>query len=299
MTKPTPLEAMSEGRVGFIEDTPTPWTVMKHGWPAILLFAVILAGALVQAQWATAADPEISWAALSSAALAEGRWWTVLSHMVIQKGFLPQTVSLFLLFLAAMTVVNVTDRDWMGGWRMPVVFLVCSLAGAGVHILSGSDDILFGVWPGLLGLMAFYLVSDRGAGLRPAVRDDGRAKPTEDLARLKEALGLAVNVAWFPLLLTISPAENSGPLFALGWQTTLLVAVASGVLVFVVELFGHRVLRRLLRICLSAVVVVLGTALFLGLTQVQTLPWGALIGATVAGALTGSLDRQGWSMGIR
>lgn len=176
------LEEVTGGRVR--STAPSGWAMLRHGWPVLLLCFGFVWAQVVQPLGDAQAGSAF---ALSRAALAEGRWWTVLTHMF--GGGLSGMVFAVIAFLAGCTAVTARDPDWMGGWWTPVMFVGCGLVAALVHLLTADGAPLASAWPAVLGLLAFWLSSRRW----PRWASDGerveKARPDTWLAR-------GLNSAW-------------------------------------------------------------------------------------------------------
>lgn len=259
---------------------PNGLTMLRYGWPALLLCAGFVWAQVVQ----PLGSPEAGAAfALSPDALAEGRWWTVLTHMFASGlgGFFLAILT----FAAACTAVVTRDPDWMGGWRTPVMFVACGLVGALVHLLTAGGAPLLSSWPAVFGLVAYWLASRR---LPAWEASGGRVEKPEPETWLTR--GFSSLWAWaFPwTLYFIGPRLWDIQLpFVLSPMTVIVVAVGGGVVLFGLTAMGGiaRRIAGLVQIVFG--VTLMGVMLAKGLGEIDfDIP---LVVAMVGGLMFGGL----------
>lgn len=143
----------------------TIWTALRANW----LGFVLLAGALVAFIFSPSRGEEVF--GLSREALAAGRWWTLFTHILSH----PDLIGLCGLWLAAVALTEPIVGEsnparTASGWEFPALFLFCSVAAAAVHLVAAPHGIwLIGVWPGVLGLIAYRWWKGRGVTPKEAV----------------------------------------------------------------------------------------------------------------------------------
>lgn len=276
MSYPSPLVPETEGRLGD-RDGAIVFNILKFAWPAILLFGGLTVMVGVQIAVRTQADVYgIAPGALSQAALDEGRWWTLASHILFHADNLSQLATFALCFLAILSVIYARDQAWMGGWRMPAVYAACAFDGGLAHILSGTNGAFTGVWSGFAGLLAYYLASGRLPG----------TAKQEKSAPIEERLGLSL---LFPWCLVVFSLEEHGPHlpFAPSLPAKLIV-LAVGVIVIVACLRAKR--RWLSMLLLTPIILLLTVSYTVWIVQgLQTLAigWEALITGAMTGLVLG------------
>lgn len=277
------LEDVASGRVR--STALTGWTVLRHGWPCLLLLAGFIWAQVVQPLGSPEAGAVF---ALSPAALAEGRWWTVLTHMFSSglSGFFLSIAT----FLAGCTAVTARDPDWMGGWRTPAVFVACGLVGALVHLMSAGGAPLLSSWPAVVGLLAFWLASRRWPSW------ESRSSRRPEKAEPETWLERGWNGGWWgliPLLyLLSSPHQVQHPL-PLTFATGLAVALIGGAVILGLTALGGiaRRIAGLAQIVFAVTVMGMTLAKSLAETDFDIPLVVAMLGSLVFGGLLGARPR--------
>lgn len=186
---------------------------MRAAWPAWVLLLVAGLAFFLQIARGTPEDVDgLRGLALSAAALERGEWWTLLTHAVVQRGFTGHLAGLAVLTGMGLITLAARDKDWMGGWRTIGVFALTSAAGVVTYFLSGSDEPLSGMWPGLLGLAGFYLTSGRMLRAAPPIN--------ESYSRERKQVAGGALTGWVLLWLNVD-TSNIGDLVSIpgvnGW----------------------------------------------------------------------------------
>lgn len=294
MSQPSPLEAITTGKTRSTGEG-TGWTLLRYGWPALLLFAAFAAGFYAMVAGASEA------LSLSREALANGRWWTLLSHIFVNAG-MGGGILIFALFAAGLTATATPNPGWMGGWRMPAVFIGAGLAGALAQLLADPAVTLVGPWPAALGLAGYYLASQRWASLFAGPLPKHSAEEEAQAEAGSQAMSW-VN-GWLFLLL-LGPMAAWIPSFLPGEGATRIaigVAIIAGggaVIYAIVRLGGQpgRKIARLAVLAMSALGLLAGVYVFGGkllehLDAVLTLPWASYAAGLIGGVAAGLLERR-------
>lgn len=261
---------------------------MQSAWPAWTLAVLALLTFFFQIARGTADDVDgLRGLTLSVASLQDGQWWTLVTHTVVQSGFLGHLAAMAVFVSMGLSTLAARDKDWMGGWRMLAVFVLTSGGAALVHFLSGRQEPLTGMWQGLAGLAGFYLVSGRWP--RPAM--DAKRAESGKGDRWEPARGLLSG--WVVLCLTTGNVLNNHPVFRDG---SLLVTIGLGgvVVALTVGRWGSRAAVQLVTGLMLCIYMLIG-ALFL-VRMLQAAPpnfWIAPLGAAMVGLALGLIDR-GW-----
>ncbi len=220
------LQDLTEGRS--VPPTPTGWTLLRCGWPALLLAFLIGGGLALASSLPGDQNPY----ALSLAALAEGRWWTPATHIFVVEGMGAMALAA-IAFVTGLFAVGAGNPDWMGGWRTPAVFLACGLMAGAVYLLSGGEGVLAGGWPAGLGLGAYWLA----AGRWPR-RPDEVSNPE---TAVRHGLNLALR--WLFLFMIFGSQISTGNLtlpFAVGPWPFLAALGGGAAILFALGAWGGR-----------------------------------------------------------
>ncbi len=89
--------------------------------------------------------------ALSHARLADGEWWTVLTHVFMHGSLLHLSLNMLLLLLAGRTVQRLA-----GPQNFAYIFLFSAWAGAAVCLFSTPNVQLFGASGGVMGVLGAW-----------------------------------------------------------------------------------------------------------------------------------------------
>ena len=154
---PSRLQRASDGRLGGLSFfDPRLWreAVTRQTAPAWAVIAICITGSILAILNLMRGGEPWDWS-LSAAALAEGRWYALISHMFAHAGLWHLVLNST--FLLGVTPV-VMARFGVGpsGWlRYAVLFLVSGLLGAGLYLalhpasavpMVGASGAICGVW---------------------------------------------------------------------------------------------------------------------------------------------------------
>lgn len=203
----TALTRASNGRPGVVGSLADPgaWRdgFSVDGLPGLALVAICVAVFVAQLQGALTWD-----LALSGQALAEGRWYTLVTHMFAHGGLghlLVNAGALLGLTVPIMKRIGAGPGGWL---RYLAVFLLSGLAGAGAYLalhpagvigMVGASGAVFGLW----GL---------AARLRP---DGGLAGLGSKQVRREIVQVVQINVVLFVIFWAMSQADGGG---GLAWE---------------------------------------------------------------------------------
>ncbi len=173
MPKSSPLERIASGQTrsttrglgGGVAGQGRPalsqgWTILRHGWPALILALGIVAGTVIEPPGPDGVVDQSVYG-LSAEALAQGRWWTLLSHAFLPVAAWPFIFLGSMLFLFGLTPTLTANPAWMGGWRTPAVFFAAAAAGAAAHFLFGTAAFYSEPWAAAGGLFFYHFWSGR------------------------------------------------------------------------------------------------------------------------------------------
>lgn len=292
MSKPSPLERVSGDRLRPIGEG-TGWTLLRYGWPALLIFAGAAWGMVVQP--ISEIDPAPY--GLTREALEHGRWDVVVNHVFVTPDFMSALLLGFPLFAAGVTAPALQNPDWMGGWRFLAVFLSAAAVGAVVHLLTGLPTPLQGAWPALLAVAAWVILARRMPKVHPAGTE--AAAPS----RGETAANDGLNIGMLLLFLIIELRDDGHPfVWRLGLPIWSGFAIAAGgaLLAYLISRFGGRIGQRILLPVLGSLLLALAVLVVTRLAprfdalvgKALTLPWAAWIGAITVGVAAGLLERK-------
>lgn len=276
--------------------------MLRHGWSALILALGIVAGTVLEPPGPDGIVDQ-SVFGLSAEALAQGHWWTLLSH-----AFLPVPVGGVVWLGAAFVILALTpmataNPGWLGGWRTPAIFIAAAGVGGAAHLLWRTSELHSGPWTAAAGLLLYYFFSGRsglvfGRGTDATGVADDLAKREFDKAVLDWAeasvlLALAgILFQQWPLLPALGIVEAI--LLSLTFYVIGLVALhALGRLGGVV---GRRIAGIMGR---AAIVAALGAWLWqLGLwvignqAMLSGLPWASYLAGATVGLIAGLVERR-------
>lgn len=273
----------------------TGWTLLRHGWPALLIFAGLVGGLFVLPFGSdSGVDPAAF--SLSREAIGDGRWHVLVSHAFIPVNLMSGTLLAYFVFLAGVTAPAVSNPSWMGGWRLPAVFLAAIAASAAVHLIMDLATPLRGPWPAVLAVTAWLKLARRRPIMYSEDTEPGAVSPT------KSAVGDGAIVGLI-LMILLGALQNNQLLP--GWRLdlpawmSLASVVGGGLLGFLAARFGGRIGQRAVRIAHVTVwlllVAVLGVMMApkagaLGMLLAAQ-PWPAWIAAVAVGCVAGVVER--------
>lgn len=265
-------------------------SALGAGWPALLLAV----GALAAFLWQISMEPEgartygVAGFGLSRDALVDGRWWTLLTHVLIQDHFVGQVISVGIFGWWAW---KAADGGETGpeplGWRFLAVFFICSFVGAAAHLAAAPGGlVLTGVWPGLLGLIAF-----RSGGARDAV-DAGEGPQPKGMSDARSRREVAAALAAMPVAIVFLQA--GGEFLDWTFGPLLLLGLAGGAIAFGVDAYGPRWLNFLLKgaVLVLLVLVVSDSASSWSWDVAKDLPIMALAAGWMTGLALGMFGRR-------
>lgn len=302
MSQPSPLEIVGGPRNG---GEGTGWTRLRYGWPALILALGILAGTLLEPPGPDGLV-DLSVYGLSAEALAQGRWWTLVSHAFLPVPVFPTILLGAAFLIVGLTATSTANPGWMGGWRMPAIFLASAGVGALVQLSVSPAAMLSGPWAGVAGLVAYQIISRRLAGLFTSAREARLAsvskvsQPRSAWAGDGSSLYLLIGPIFLAFQVDFAPAELfgiSGRLVVGGGMIVLGVAAFVGLniggsprLVRIGAWLGNLVLLA---------VIVLGLANALREVDVGSLsatvialPWTCYLAGAAVGLIAGLIERR-------
>lgn len=272
----------------------TGWTLLRFGWPALLIGLGLGWGMVVLSVSAEEGIAPVAHA-LSAEALAQGRWIVVFSHVFLPPDLMVGMVLCAVAFIAGLTTPALRDPDWMGGWRLLAVFALAVVAVDIVHFLVAPTPMLQGPWPAMLAVIVWLIL----AGRLPKAprRGVGEAEPSPN----EVALGSALQIA-FALIFLMQALQQGYD----GWRVdpspglAAAVSVGGGLLAYGASRFGGRIGRRLSdaafvvlwSIVLGDWVVRMWPRLGELAAGAQALRWETWIAALAVGAAAGLLERH-------
>ncbi len=279
----------------------TGWTLLRHGWPALLIFTALAWGYLVQP---VGLDGEIEQTlhGLSREALAEGRWSVLVSHVFVSPGIMGGIVAGFVTFGAVLTTPMLRNPDWMGGWRLLAVFAISAAAAGAAHLLSGAPTPLLGPWPALAAVALWTAIAGRG----PRIREPDE-QPAHRRSDFEEAFNLVLPFL-FLLIIGSNEIRETAALLLPGFKLPLWTAAVAlagvGVVGFFASRFGGEIGRRVvagmlgllwlgLVISLAARYAPQASAIVAAATG---LPWASWAAALAVGVAAGLQERRGRSV---
>lgn len=272
-------------------------TLLRAGWPALLLFVISLVAMFWQFTRMVAGDASegLDLAGLSRAALAEGRWWTPLSHIFVYPGPLGRTLATLVFGVIAGRALYRRDPDWLGGWRMLAVFLACGLAAGAAQILLHPQGVISGAWAGLLGLAVFAARTSRFGQL---FSDSASEHETARTASTGERhMGAAINAGAFVVWLanssqSLERLHGAFPAFTPGPGGVALLCLAFFAAIYLLCVFAdHPVVRPFRWLIVTSWLLFF---LWLGLPYILpwNLPWPALAASVAMGAVLPWLGKR-------
>lgn len=302
MSRPSPLEIVGGPRNG---GEGIRWALLRYGWPALILALGIVAGTLLEPPGPDGLV-DLSVYGLSAEALAQGRWWTLVSHAFLPVPVFPSILLGAAFLIVGLTATSTANPGWMGGWRMPAIFLASAGVGALVQLSMSPATMLSGPWAGVAGLVAYQIISGRLAGLFASAREPQLAsvskasQPRSAWEGDASSLYLLIGPICLALQVDFAPAE----LFSMSGRLVFGGGiVALGVLAFVGLNIGGS--PRLVRLgawlgnlmLLAVIVVGLAKTLrdvdFTSLhATVIALPWAGYLAGAAAGLIAGLIERR-------
>lgn len=303
MSQPSPLKDFAVG--GPRPGEGTGWTLLRHGWPALLLFAAFAWGFYVETVGGDGARPE-SLYALSGGAFADGRWWTLLTHPFVDLG-MAGGILICAVLVAALTVTATPDPGWMGGWRTLAMFFAAAWAGALAQLSLAPAAPVSGPWIAVLGLAAYYVVSRRWASTLGVPR--ATSGSDDDGKTWAGAQAMSWLYIWL-LLLVFAPQWGWLPPILSG-QGAMIIMIASALVVggaiaiYAIVSLGGQVGRKLARFAILATAVLGLLAIAYGVGHdllehrkvLLALPWAGYavgpVAGLAAGIAAGQLERRG------
>jgi hypothetical protein len=297
VSQPSPLEIVGGPRNG---GEGTGWTLLRFGWPALILALSIVAGTLLEPPGPDGLV-DLSVYGLSAEALTEGRWWTLVSHVFLPVPVFPAILLGAALLIAGLTPTATANPGWLGGWRTPAVFMASAGFGALAVLSIDPARTLSGPMSGALGLLAYHLVARRSRSVEP----EAAPAPDTDETRRSEAVGSALNWfnTWLQVLLLAPQLDlYPSPLPGDGAARFFIAAVVmvGAVLVYAGTIFGGAVTSRILgavRWGLMWVWVLALTAVAAGWLaenwlRVLELPWPGYVAGIFLGLTLGLFERR-------
>lgn len=273
----------------------TGWTLLRYGWPALLIFLGLAWGMIILSVGAEAGGDPAAYA-LSSEALAQGRWIVVLGHVFLPSSLMVGTVLCLVTFIGGMTAPALRDRDWMGGWRLPAVFAGAVAAADCVHLLTARTPLMLGPWPAILAVIVWLTL----AGRRP--RTDRTNAAAADPASVEAGLQSALQIS-IGLVFLMSELRDVGPGWRIetpGWLIAVVIP-GGGLLAYGATRFGGKFGRRLCLLVFVALwlAVIAGWIVQSGplVREIQAgarvLPWATWMAALAVGVAAGLAEA--WS----
>jgi hypothetical protein len=298
VSQPSPLEIVGGPRNG---GEGTGWTLLRYGWPALILALSIAAGTLLEPPGPDG-FVDLSVYGLSAEALTQGRWWTLVSHVFLPVPVFPAILLGAALLIAGLTPTATANPGWLGGWRTPAVFMASAGFGALAVLSIDPARTLSGPWSGALGLLVYHLAARRSRSAEP----EAAPAPDSDETRRSEAVGSALNWfnTWLQVLLLAPlfdlypsplPGDGSARFFI-----AAVVIVGGAVLVYAGTIFGGTVTSRILgavRWGLMWIWVLALTAVAAGWLaenwlRVLELPWPGYAAGVFLGLTLGLIERR-------
>lgn len=140
----------------------SPAILWFEAWPMVVVLGLIWLAFLVQSAFELMGQGQLVFAlgGLWKPGVYQGLWWTPLTHMFMHMSWGQSWGWLHIVFnsgaLVALgpAIAQRFGRDALGGVLFLFFYLVCGLAGAGVFLLLGPDQVLavgasgaiFGLW---------------------------------------------------------------------------------------------------------------------------------------------------------
>ncbi len=244
---------------------------------------------------------DLSFYGLSTEALAQGRWWTLVSH-----AFLPVPVTVVIwvgvaFFILGLTPTMASNPGWLGGWRPLAAFVVATIAGALAQLSLTPSATVSGPWAGLAGLAVYLIFAKVFVPLH-----EPQSLPSHDMLPVQsQATGEAsIYLLTGPICLAILVSLLTDEFVSLAGRLVVGGAiVALGVLAFVcLNLGGSPRLERIgarLGQLLLLMVLVVGVAVALRdvdfgamAAAVVALPWTGYLAGAAVGLIAGLVERR-------
>ncbi len=278
--------------------------MLRYGWPALILALGIVACTILEPPGPDGIVDQSVYG-LSAEALAQGRWWTLVSH-----AFLPVPVGGVVWLGAAFVILALTpmataNRGWLGGWRTPAVFIAAAGVGAVAQLSMTASATVSGPWAGVAGLTVYLIASRRLARVfipphEPQSAAASDTSPARSEAKGETSIHLLTGSICLALQMSFVPGEIFSPT---GRLVAGVVIAGLGVLAFVGLNTGgsprlKRIGARLGELLLLAVFVT-GVAISLRGTDfgslsstVIALPWICYLAGATVGLIAGLVERR-------
>ncbi len=298
MSQPSPLEIVGGPRNG---GEGTGWTLLRYGWPALVLALSIAAGTLLEPPGPDG-FVDLSVYGLSAEALTQGRWWTLVSHVFLPVPVFPAILLGAALLIAGLTPTATANPGLLGGWRTPAVFMASAGFGALAVLSIDPARTLSGPWSGALGLLAYHLAARRS---RSTETEEAPVADTDETRR-SEAEILALNWlnAWLQALvnlplLDLYPSPLPGDSGARAVTAAVIIMGGAG-LVYAGTILGGMITRRILGVVHKGLIwiwVLALTAVAAGWLaenwlRVLELPWPGYAAGVFLGLTLGLIERR-------
>lgn len=134
--------------------------MLGYGWPTLILALGIVAGTVLEPPGPDGVVDQSVYG-LSAEAVAQGRWWTLISHAFLPVAAWPFIFLGSMLFFFGLTTTLTANPAWMGGWRTPAIFFAAAGAGVAAHFLFGTAEFYSEPWAAAVGLFFYYFWSGR------------------------------------------------------------------------------------------------------------------------------------------
>lgn len=298
MSYQQPIAGVDEDRLPAATEG-TGWTLLRYGWPALLIFLGLAWGMIFLSVGAEAGGDAAAYG-LSSEALAQGRWIVVLGHVFLPSSLMMGTVLCLATFIAGATAPALRDPDWMGGWRLPAVFAAAVAAADCVHLLTARTPLLLGPWPAILAVIVWLTLAGRHP--RTDRTNAAAAEPASVEAGLQSALEISIGLVF--LMSELRDVDHGWRIETPGWLSAVVIP-AGGLLAYGATRLGGKIGRRLCRIVFVALwlAVIVGWIVRSGplVREIEasalTLPWATWMAALAVGLAAGLTEA--WSTRAR